>query len=90
MLRDAYSGLQARVAAGKITLTPAPGSEGILLLEPVGKPTRAPFSWDNATVYFMLTDRFNNGDKGSDHSFGRSGDGKNEIGTWQGAILRES
>ena len=24
------------------------------------------FSWDNATVYFMLTDRFYNGDKSND------------------------
>ena len=30
------------------------------------------FSWDNATVYFALTDRFNNGDTSNDHSYGRS------------------
>ncbi len=29
------------------------------------------FSWDNATVYFLLTDRFNNGDKSNDHAYGR-------------------
>lgn len=29
------------------------------------------FSWDNATVYFLLTDRFNNGDTSNDHSYGR-------------------
>lgn len=28
--------------------------------------TRQPFLWENATVYFMLTDRFNNGDKSND------------------------
>jgi alpha-amylase len=87
-LRDAYSGQQARVTAGQITLTPAPGSEGILLLAPVSKPVRASFNWDNATVYFMLTDRFNNGDKSNDHSFGRRGDGKHEIGTWHGGDLQ--
>jgi alpha-amylase len=27
------------------------------------------FSWDNATVYFLLTDRFNNGDTSNDHSY---------------------
>jgi len=27
-----------------------------------------PFSWDNATVYFTLTDRFVNGDTSNDHS----------------------
>ena len=29
------------------------------------------FSWDNATVYFLLTDRFCNGDTSNDHSYGR-------------------
>ena len=34
-----------------------------------------PFLWDNATVYFMLTDRFNNGDTTNDQSLGRAHDG---------------
>ena len=29
------------------------------------------FSWDNATVYFVLTDRFVNGDTSNDHSYNR-------------------
>ena len=29
------------------------------------------FSWDNATVYFLLTDRFNNGDPSNDNAYGR-------------------
>ena len=29
------------------------------------------FSWDNATVYFVVTDRFVNGDTSNDHSYGR-------------------
>lgn len=29
------------------------------------------FSWDNATVYFLLTDRFKNGNTSNDHSYGR-------------------
>lgn len=29
------------------------------------------FSWDNATVYFVLTDRFLNGEPSNDHSYGR-------------------
>ena len=33
--------------------------------------TETPFSWDNATVYFLLTDRFYNGDTSNDHSYGR-------------------
>lgn len=31
------------------------------------------FEWNNATVYFMLTDRFNNADPGNDVNFGRNG-----------------
>ena len=30
------------------------------------------FTWDNATVYFVLTDRFYNGNTKNDHSYGRS------------------
>lgn len=31
----------------------------------------APFVWENANVYFMLTDRFNNGDPANDINFNR-------------------
>ena len=30
------------------------------------------FSWDNANVYFLLTDRFKNGNTSNDHSYGRT------------------
>lgn len=30
------------------------------------------FSWEGANVYFLLTDRFNNGDKSNDVNFGRT------------------
>src|SRR5450830_2178932 len=33
-----------------------------------------PFLWQNATVYFLLTDRFNNADQSNDHAYGRKGD----------------
>ena len=33
-----------------------------------------PFVWENATVYFLLTDRFNNGNPGNDHAYGRRDD----------------
>ena len=39
-----------------------------------GQQTVAPkaaFAWDNATVYFLLTDRFVNGDTTNDRSYGR-------------------
>ncbi len=29
------------------------------------------FTWDNANVYFLLTDRFYNGDTSNDHSYGK-------------------
>jgi len=40
---------------------------------PEAKPM--PFLWENATVYFMLTDRFNNGDSSNDQTMGRQADG---------------
>ena len=43
-----------------------------------------PFHWQNATVYFALTDRFHNGDPTNDGSYGRKKDGASEIGTWHG------
>ena len=30
-----------------------------------------PFSWQNANLYFVITDRFKNGDKSNDNSYGR-------------------
>ncbi|WP_299190128.1 starch-binding protein [uncultured Aquimarina sp.] len=39
-----------------------------------------PFSWDNLTVYFLITDRFNNGDTTNDSNFDRFQDsGNNEL-----------
>ena len=32
------------------------------------------FTWDNASVYFLLTDRFRNGNTSNDHSYGRATD----------------
>ena len=37
-----------------------------------GEKDPADFSWDNATVYFLLTDRFENGDPSNDHAYGRT------------------
>jgi alpha-amylase len=41
---------------------------------------KVPFSWRNATVYFLLTDRFNNGNPGNDLNFNR----KEEAGKLRG------
>ncbi|MGB9109004.1 MAG: alpha-amylase family glycosyl hydrolase [Telluria sp.] len=37
-------------------------------------PKGKPFTWENATVYFLLTDRFNNGNQANDHAYGRKDD----------------
>jgi alpha-amylase len=34
-------------------------------------PEKAPFVWENANLYFLLTDRFNNGDTTNDLNFNR-------------------
>ena len=36
------------------------------------KENKAPFVWENANVYFLLIDRFHNGDKTNDHTFNRN------------------
>jgi alpha-amylase len=41
---------------------------------PASAPTARPFAWENATVYFLLADRFNNGNPANDHAYGRRDD----------------
>ncbi len=42
------------------------------------------FSWDNANVYFLLTDRFYNGNTSNDHSYGRATDSSGKaLSGWQ-------
>jgi len=43
-------------------------NEKSLLVEPLDRP----FVWEGANVYFLLTDRFNNGDKTNDVNFDRT------------------
>ncbi|HWW71435.1 MAG TPA: alpha-amylase family glycosyl hydrolase [Duganella sp.] len=46
-----------------------------LAADPVSRPAAAkPFLWENATVYFLLTDRFNNAFTGNDLAYGRNAD----------------
>ena len=40
--------------------------------EEVSNNTNTPFVWENANIYFLLTDRFNNGDTTNDVNFGRT------------------
>ncbi|RCU51472.1 hypothetical protein DU002_03075 [Corallincola holothuriorum] len=64
--------------------------------EKIEKPSASSFSWDNATVYFVLTDRFLNADTSNDHSYGREKDRngspyagyENRVGAFQGGDLK--
>ena len=86
-VRDFYSGQSTSVTKGHITMMPDPASGGLLLLESAERKTPVTFSWKNATVYFVLTDRFDNGNPDNDHSYGRHRDGLQEIGTFHGGDL---
>jgi alpha-amylase len=83
LLREAVGGGSVTVdPAGQVTVKPGPS--GVALLERAGS-SDAPFAWQNAVVYFALTDRFNNGDPSNDNGYGtRPRDGAQEIGTWHG------
>jgi len=87
VVRDFYSGQEAKVFKGHIQIMPDPASGGLLLLESAASKPVTPFSWQNATVYFVLTDRFENGNPANDHSYGRHSDGLQEIGTFHGGDL---
>lgn len=86
-LRDGYAGATAVVGDdGRVTIDAHPN--GVLLLERDTPPgAEADFTWDNVTVYFVITDRFENGDPGNDHSYGREAATGEEIGTWHGGDL---
>lgn len=45
-----------------------------------------PFVWENATVYFLLTDRFNNGNPANDKAYGRKDDAATMRGFMGGDI----
>ncbi|MGL6316784.1 alpha-amylase [Vibrio sp. WXL103] len=87
LVRDALTGQEATVSQGQVTMQAAPTSQGVLLLEEAKTYQDTPFSWDNATVYFVMTDRFYNGNPDNDHSYGRTQDGEQEIGTFHGGDL---
>lgn len=42
--------------------------------QPPANAARQPFVWENATVYFLLTDRFYNGNKANDLAYARRAD----------------
>ena len=48
-----------------------------------------PFTWDNVNAYFVLTDRFYNGNTSNDHSYGRQNglNGDENVATFHGGDL---
>lgn len=89
-LIETFSGQSAVVTEGAITLTPSATSGGVMLLEKAESEKKAnqALDWRNANIYFVMVDRFNNGDSSNDQSYGRQKDGKEEIGTFHGGDLR--
>ena len=49
-----------------------------------------PFTWDNVNAYFVLTDRFANGDTTNDHSYSRQNglDGDENVATFHGGDIK--
>lgn len=50
-------------------------------------PQAAWSGWDNATVYFVITDRFFDGNPANNNSYGRQPDGELEVASFQGGDL---
>lgn len=86
VVRDAYGDTTTTVSpSGTVTVTPAP--EGVVLLEQDGAaPT--PFVWKNGVTYFLMTDRFFDGDASNNLAYGRKQDGAQEVGTFHGGDWR--
>ena len=49
-----------------------------------------PFSWDNVSLYFVMTDRFYDGDKSNNNSYGRVNidDKGSTVGTFHGGDIK--
>ncbi|GIO87860.1 hypothetical protein J25TS5_47920 [Paenibacillus faecis] len=67
-----------------------PGASAEKITETEGPTGPATFSWENANVYFVITDRFKDGDPSNNNAYGRptrDATGKN-IGTFHGGDLK--
>jgi alpha-amylase len=73
-------------------MPPAPAAPaGAVSPDAPSEPARAPGLFaDNAILYFVMTDRFVNGDPGNDGSYGRSREpaARDDVGTFHGGDLR--
>ncbi|WP_425608796.1 alpha-amylase [Vibrio brasiliensis] len=89
VLRDALSGQTVKVANNSVTLAATKQSGGLVLLEPASQQQMEPeFTYHNANIYFVMVDRFNNGDASNDHSYQRQKDHQQEVGTFHGGDLK--
>lgn len=61
--------------------------ESIIDNEEISDSAEYPFLWENANVYFLLTDRFANGDTTNDFSYGRKHDG-DTLRSYEGGDIR--
>ena len=87
-LKETFTGQILSVKNSQVTLMPSPTSGGLVLLAPATDAASEPFTYRNATIYFVMVDRFNNGDPSNDNSYGRKKDGKEEVGTFHGGDLK--
>src|SRR5258708_7947568 len=83
---DPHRGTTATLSSSG-SVPPTPSDAGVVLLEKSGAAPTA-FTWADATVYFVMTDRFFNGDPSNDNSYGRQKDGAQEVGTWHGGDFK--
>ncbi len=53
-------------------------------------PSKDTFTWDNVNAYFVLTDRFANGDSANDHSYSRKNglSGDENVATFHGGDIK--
>lgn len=83
VLKDSISGNVFEVKRGKIEVTKS--ETGLYLLSKVGGSHDK--ATDFKTAYYLIIDRFFNGDPKNDNAYGRFSDGQGEIGTFHGGDL---
>ena len=73
------SALNVSAQDGAPAQTHSSASGGTAAAQTAVSADASTFSWDNATVYFAMTDRFSNGDTSNDHSYGRELDANGQV-----------
>ena len=72
------------------TVTNTKGSDSDSSILKVKEPSTDFFTWDNVNAYFVLTDRFANGDTANDHSYSRKNglSGDENVATFHGGDIK--